>query len=107
VREEIKKVRLKMTRKAITTTELEAALVELPGWEVKAGKLHKAFKFSSFAEALGWMVRIGVDADKMDHHPEWSNVYNRVTVDLVTHDLDNAISTWDIELARKMEKAAS
>jgi len=82
------------------------ALAELPGWEVKDGKLHKQYKFKSFAAALGWMVSAGIEADKMDHHPEWSNVYSRVTVNLVTHDLGNVISNLDIELAQKMEKLA-
>ena len=90
-------------RRKLSSDELEAALAELPGWEVKAGKLHKQYKFATFAAALGWMVSVGVEADKMDHHPEWSNVYNKVTVDLVTHDLGNAISSWDVELAKKMD----
>jgi 4a-hydroxytetrahydrobiopterin dehydratase len=96
-----------MARKAMSETELTAALADLPGWEIKAGKLHKQFQFGNFSEALGWMVQVGVIAEKMDHHPEWSNVYNRVNVDLVTHDLGNAISTWDVELAKKMETAAA
>ncbi len=92
-----------MARKKLNETEIQAALQELPGWEVKDGKLHKAYKFESFARAIGWMVSVGFQADKMDHHPEWLNVYNRVTVDLATHDMDDAISTLDVELARKME----
>ncbi len=97
-----------MTRRAIATAEeIEQALSHLPGWEVVDGKLHKQFKFKSFAAALGWMVSAGIEADKMDHHPEWSNVYNRVTVDLVTHDLGNVISTFDLELAARMEKLAA
>ena len=95
-----------MARTRLSDDEIQAALQTLPGWEVKDGKLHKMFKFGSFAQALGWMVSAGVQADKMDHHPEWSNVYSRVTVDLVTHDLDNAISNLDVELARVMEKLA-
>ncbi|HOU41445.1 MAG TPA: 4a-hydroxytetrahydrobiopterin dehydratase [Promineifilum sp.] len=95
-----------MERKKLSETEIQAALPELPGWEVKDGKLHKAYKFESFARAIGWMVSVAVHADKMDHHPEWQNVYNRVTVDLATHDMDDAISTFDVELARKMESLA-
>ena len=95
-----------MARTRLSDDEIQTALQTLPGWEVKDGKLHKMFKFGSFAQALGWMVSVGVQADKMDHHPEWSNVYSRVTVDLVTHDLGNAISNLDVELARKMEKLA-
>lgn len=92
-----------MTKYKLEAAALEAALQELPGWEVQAGKLHKLFKFPSFAQAIGWMVSTAVYADKIDHHPEWSNVYNRVTVNLVTHDLGNAISNLDIDLAGHME----
>ncbi len=95
-----------MARKALSEDEIELALHELPGWEVKDGKLNKAFKFDSFAQAIGWMVSVAVYADKIDHHPEWSNVYSRVEVDLSTHDLGNAISNQDIELARKMNVLA-
>jgi 4a-hydroxytetrahydrobiopterin dehydratase len=55
---------------------------------------------------MGWMVSAGIQADKLDHHPEWANVYSRVTVDLVTHDL-GALSTLDVALAEKMEELAS
>jgi len=95
-----------MAREKLTETALESALADLPGWEVKEGKLHKTFKFASFGQALGWMVTAGIEADKMDHHPEWSNVYNRVTINLVTHDLGDEISNLDVELAQKMEKLA-
>jgi 4a-hydroxytetrahydrobiopterin dehydratase len=92
-----------MAREKLSKSALQAALAELPGWEVTGGKLHKTFKFGSFAQALGWMVSAGIEADKMDHHPEWSNVYNRVEVNLVTHDLGNEISNLDVALAKKME----
>jgi 4a-hydroxytetrahydrobiopterin dehydratase len=59
------------------------------------------------AQALGWMISVAIHADKMEHHPEWSNVYNKVQVDLVTHDLDTAISNLDIDLAKKMEALAN
>ncbi len=95
-----------MARYPLPENELKESLAALPGWSIKDGKLHKTYKFPSFATALGWMVTVGIEADKMDHHPEWSNVYNRVTVNLVTHDLGNAISNLDIALAQKMEKLA-
>jgi 4a-hydroxytetrahydrobiopterin dehydratase len=95
-----------MSRHKLTDDELAQALQTLPGWEIKDGKLHKEYKFPSFAAAIGWMVTVAIAADKLDHHPEWFNVYNRVRVDLVTHDLDNAISNWDVTLAQKMEAAA-
>jgi 4a-hydroxytetrahydrobiopterin dehydratase len=93
-----------MARKKLTEAEVESALAELPGWKMKAGKLHKSYKFDSFAQAIGWMVSVAVHADKLDHHPDWSNAYNRVEVDLVTHDMDDAISNLDVDLARTMEK---
>ncbi len=95
-----------MARYELNEEQLNEALDSLPGWTVENGKLKKTFKFKSFAAALGWMVSVGVEADKMDHHPEWSNVYNKVTVHLVTHDLGNVISSWDVDLAKKMENLA-
>ncbi len=95
-----------MKRRALTQKEIENALNDLPGWTVEEGKLTKSYKFGSFAEALGWMVSAGVYADKIDHHPEWSNVYNRVQVQLVTHDLGNVISTLDADLAAHMDTLA-
>ena len=95
-----------MTPKKLTHDEIQQALEELSGWSIVEGKLHKAFKFDSFSEAIGWMVSVAIYADKIEHHPEWLNVYNRVQVDLVTHDLDDAISNLDVELARKMNTIA-
>ncbi len=92
-----------MARRKLETAELTEILASLPGWSIQDGRLHKQYQFASFAQALGWMVSVGVLADKMNHHPEWRNVYNRVTVDLITHDLA-AISTWDVELAQKMDR---
>ncbi|HRO90824.1 MAG TPA: 4a-hydroxytetrahydrobiopterin dehydratase [Promineifilum sp.] len=95
-----------MTHKKLDDDEIRQALAQLPGWSVVDGKLHKEFKFGSFAEAIGWMVSVAIFADKIDHHPEWLNVYNRVRVNLMTHDLDDAISDLDIEMARKMNTIA-
>lgn len=95
-----------MARNKLTQEQIQTALDELPGWEVKEGKLHKTFKFETFAQAIGWMVSVAIHADKMDHHPDWANAYNRVTVDLSTHDMNDAISSFDVNLARQMEKLA-
>ena len=94
------------TRYALNAEQLADALKSLPGWSVEQGKLHKAFKFKDFGAALAFMVASGIQAEKMNHHPEWFNVYNRVVVDLATHDLDNQISSWDVELASRMEAIA-
>jgi len=96
-----------MARHTLSDEALTTALESLSGWSIKEGKLHKQYKFTSFAAALGWMVAAGIAADKMDHHPEWANVYNRVTVNLVTHDLGNKISNLDVELAQKMDALAA
>lgn len=71
-------------------------------WIVKDGKLSKTFTFKSFIRAFGWMTQIAIWAEKLKHHPEWFNVYNKVEVNLVTHDV-NGISELDFELAKKME----
>lgn len=95
-----------MERRKLEDEEIHSALLGLTGWTVQEGKLHKTFKFGSFAQAIGWMVSVSIYADKIDHHPEWSNVYSRVRVDLVTHDLGNSISNLDVELAKKMDSLA-
>jgi 4a-hydroxytetrahydrobiopterin dehydratase len=87
----------------LETSEIEEALADLPGWAVKNGKLHKTFEFENFVEALGWMVRAGFAAEALDHHPDWSNSWNKVEVTLSTHSI-NALSQYDLKLARKMEK---
>ena len=96
-----------MARYALGDEELTAVLAELSDWEIREGKLYKAYKFASFAQAMGWMMSVAIYADKMDHHPEWFNVYNQVQVNLVTHDLGNVISSWDVALAKKMDAFAS
>ena len=91
-----------MERRKLTDAEVTRALSALPGWSLKDGKLHKLFTFPDFLRAFGFMAQVALVAQAMDHHPDWSNVYNRVTIDLVTHDL-GGISTFYIELARQME----
>ncbi len=92
-----------MERRKLSGSEVAAALDELRGWQLKDGRLSKTFKFGTFAQAIGWMVTAGIYADKLDHHPDWSNVYNKVMVELFTHDLD-ALSTWDVALAQHMDQ---
>ena len=93
-----------MTAQKLNDIEIAQALKSLPGWQVQEGKLSKEYKFRDFATALAWMVKVGVYADTLGHHPEWFNVYNKVVVNLATHDLGNVISNLDVELARKMEE---
>jgi 4a-hydroxytetrahydrobiopterin dehydratase len=89
----------------LTDDELSAAIADLDGWEVLDGKLHKQFRFGDFGCAFGFMAAAATSAERMDHHPEWSNVYNRVTVDLVTHDA-GGITELDVALARRMDQIA-
>ena len=77
----------------------------LPGWTGGDDFITKVFKFGDFAEAFGFMTRVAIIADKMDHHPEWFNVYNRVDVTLTTHDA-GGVTEKDVTLAEAMEKAA-
>jgi len=93
-------------RKKLSDSEIKEKLSEIHGWTVTNGKLHKAFQFKSFIDAFGFMTRVAIAAEAMNHHPEWFNVYNRVIIDLSTHDL-GGISTFDFELAKKIESFAS
>ncbi len=78
---------------------------DLAGWDVVDGKLHKVYRFDDFVSAWGFMSRVALAAEKMDHHPDWSNVYSTVSVDLNTHDA-GGITVLDFELARKMNALA-
>ncbi|MEO0854858.1 MAG: 4a-hydroxytetrahydrobiopterin dehydratase, partial [Cyanobacteria bacterium J06648_11] len=86
---------------ALTPLEIEQQLAELPAWALAADKLHRDFEFDSFIEAFGWMSSVAIASEALGHHPEWFNVYNRVSVDLTTHDA-GGISTLDFELAQRM-----
>ena len=92
-----------MARNRLTEDELNAVLNELDGWQKLDGReaISKSFRFKDFNAAFGFMTRAALYAEKLDHHPEWSNVYNRVDVALTTHS-ENGITELDISLARKM-----
>ena len=77
---------------------LTQRLQQLPAWELQRDKLHRQFKFDNFVEAFGFMSKVALLAESMDHHPEWSNVYNRVEIHLISHDVDG-ISERDFALA--------
>jgi 4a-hydroxytetrahydrobiopterin dehydratase len=91
-----------MPKAKLTDKEIKVAISKLPEWKVVDGKLNKAFKFDSFVDAFTFMNKVAFAAEKMDHHPEFFNVYNRVVIDLATHDVDG-ISNLDIELAKKID----
>ena len=90
----------------MTVLDPKDVAAELDGWTGGDDFITKVFKFEDFAEAFGFMTRIAIIADRMDHHPEWFNVYNRVDVTLTTHDA-GGVTEKDVALARAMEKAAS
>jgi 4a-hydroxytetrahydrobiopterin dehydratase len=85
----------------------DAALPGLPGWQAVAGRdaIHRAYRFADFNTAFGFMARVALYAEKLDHHPEWSNVYSRVEVTLATHDA-GGVTELDVKMARFMDAAA-
>ena len=94
-----------MAAKKLSNSEIEMHLADIAGWSVEEGKLHKQFQFESFVEAFGFMASLALIAEKMNHHPEWFNVYNRVAIDLMTHDV-GGISNLDFELAKAADSLA-
>jgi 4a-hydroxytetrahydrobiopterin dehydratase len=84
-----------------------AALADLPGWTAVEGRdaIRRAWRFKDFGEAFGFMARVALAAERLDHHPEWSNVYNRVEAVLTTHD-SGGVTARDVALARAMDAAA-
>lgn len=90
----------------LSESDLQSALAGLSGWELLDGKLHREYKFSDFIHAFGFMTTAALAIEKMNHHPEWCNVYNRVTVDLTTHDAAG-ITAKDITLAKLLDSTAA
>jgi 4a-hydroxytetrahydrobiopterin dehydratase len=89
----------------LSDEQIKNELKSLNGWTIQNGKLHKEFAFSDFVKAFSFMTKIALHAEKMNHHPEWFNVYNRITIDLMTHDA-GGITSNDVELARFIESAS-
>lgn len=95
-----------MSATVLSTAEITTQLSQLVGWEVKDGKLHRQFQFADFAQAFGFMASMAVVSESMGHHPEWFNVYNKVHVDLTTHDA-GGITQKDLDWATKANKFAA
>jgi 4a-hydroxytetrahydrobiopterin dehydratase len=89
----------------LTDPQIASGLTSIPSWVVLQGKLHREYKFPDFAHAFGFMATAAPLIEKMNHHPEWFNVYNRVTVDLSTHDA-GGITQKDLDLAAVLEAIA-
>src|SRR6266571_1842750 len=88
--------------KQLNESELQSALTGLTGWTLSKGKLHREYKFADFVHAFGFMATCAMAIEKMNHHPEWFNVWNKVVVDLTTHDA-GGVSAKDIELAKLLD----
>jgi 4a-hydroxytetrahydrobiopterin dehydratase len=89
----------------LSPEKISEELKNLPGWSIKDEKLHKDFEFESFNQAFGFMTRASMEIEKMNHHPEWFNVYNKLSVDLMTHDA-GGITENDIQLAKILNSLA-
>ena len=85
----------------LSQADIDEKLKSLPGWSVVNEKLHKEFQFDSFNQAFGFMTRAAMEIEKINHHPEWFNVYNRITIELTTHDA-GGITNNDVSLARTL-----
>jgi 4a-hydroxytetrahydrobiopterin dehydratase len=83
----------------LSQIDIDEQLKNLPGWSVVNEKLHKEFQFENFNQAFGFMTRAAMEIEKMNHHPEWFNVYSRITIDLTTHDA-GGITKNDVNLAK-------
>ena len=92
-----------MSIEKMSVQQIEASLTKFPDWQIKDNKLHRELKFKNFIQTWGFMTQVAILAEQMDHHPEWSNVYNQVTIDLTTHEADG-ISQRDFGLAGKVNK---
>ena len=92
-----------MSKGKLSKQEIAAGLCQLDGWSVLKGSLHRMFEFKDFTQAFAFMKRVALAADRMDHHPDWSNAYNKVTIDLSTHSA-GGLTMNDFELAAKIQK---
>jgi 4a-hydroxytetrahydrobiopterin dehydratase len=83
--------------------EIAAGLGKLPGWSIEGGNLHRAFEFRDVPQAFAFMTRVALVAEKMDHHPDWSNSWNKVVIDLCTHSA-GGLTRNDFDLAAKIQQ---
>jgi 4a-hydroxytetrahydrobiopterin dehydratase len=90
----------------LSPEQIETSLRQVQGWQVVNDKLHRKYQFPDFIHAFGFMATAAIAIEKMNHHPEWSNVYNRVTIDLTTHD-SGGITQNDVDLAQLLDGIAS
>ncbi len=91
-----------MAAQPLTPSQIADLPRELPEWTLREGKLHRELRFADFSAAFGFMARVALAAEAMGHHPEWCNVWNRVTINLTTHDT-GGLSDLDLALARRID----
>jgi 4a-hydroxytetrahydrobiopterin dehydratase len=91
-----------MAAQPLSASQIANLSNELPAWSLVDGKLHRELRFGDFSEAFGFMARVALAAEQLGHHPEWSNVWNRVVIELTTHDT-GGLSQLDVELARRID----
>lgn len=94
-------------RDPLSQEEIKAALRDLPGWSYKNDRLEKSFELADFQAAVAFIVHLAFSAEKLNHHPELTNVYNRVTISLATHDAGDRVTEMDLKLARAIEEVAA
>jgi 4a-hydroxytetrahydrobiopterin dehydratase len=94
-----------MDRTPLAPDAITAALRDLPGWELRDGSLHRDVRLADFRAAFAFMTRVAFEAEDLNHHPAWSNVWNQVSIDLSTHDA-GGITELDLELARRISTIA-
>ena len=92
-----------MAAQTLKPAELASLPTTLPNWQKVAGKLHRYLVFADFVEAFAFMTKVALIAEAMNHHPEWSNVWNRVSIYLITHDI-GGLSNLDVELAQRIDE---
>jgi len=90
-----------MKSKVLRDQDLVSLQKELPNWKIQKSRLRREWQFTNFVEAFGFMTKVAILSEAMNHHPEWSNVYSKVTIELTTHDL-GGLSDKDIQLAKKI-----
>jgi 4a-hydroxytetrahydrobiopterin dehydratase len=93
-------------RRPLSAEEIAGVVAELDGWDLDGVSLHRQFVFANFVEAFGFMARVALIAEKLDHHPNWSNVYNRVDIAVTTHDA-GGLTALDVEFVRRVDALSS
>jgi len=91
----------------LSAADLQHRLATLPGWRVGDGTIERTWDFADFRMAFAFMTRVAADAEALDHHPDWSNVYRRVTIRLSTHEAGNRVTERDLELAARIDGHAA